>query len=440
MNWNIFFSYLKAEVFLKIFQRKGNQGGTPIKMLIEEEMWREETETNQNPPSVIAKLMGLNEFPESISENIAPRRIENSRKSDRSYEKKMALVRQKFAEAKHMAANEKLFHSKEFQDALQFLSSNKDLFVKFLEEPNSLFSNNNGPPTPEIKHITVLKPSSESIQKLPKEHCSLGDRDIEISLTKPPHPTRIVVLKPSLDNIHDASRSIFESSYTGGDISFSKSESMNLDDDLEVYTPSSGRSWDYNNSRIGSPLSHSSFREVHRSSEPRVIREAKKRLVERWEMVSSKEEEKFGATGTVSTLGEMLNIHETKREEESRGTEGRETECRIPLDSECHIPLHRSKSLPACSSVYQDGTDSGTRSGVAQKELEKSKSAKFRWRLPSLFFSRSNKRPVDYSNCVNQHSASMDRGATENEGGSCSSSCQDSQENCDTSTKVQCVF
>jgi Protein of unknown function (DUF3741) len=403
-------------------------------MLIEEEMWREETETNPNPPSVIAKLMGLNEFPGSIStpEDIAPRRIENSRKSDSSYEKKMVLVRQKFSEAKHMATNEKLFHSKEFQDALQFLRSNRDLFVKFLEEPNSLFSNNCAPPPPEIKHITVLKPSSESIKKLPKEHCSIGDRDINISLTKPTHPTRIVVLKPSLDNIHDTSRSIFESSYTGCDISYSKSESMNLDDDLELYAPSSGRSWDYNNSRIGSPRSHSSFREVHRSSEPRVIREAKKRLVERWEIVSSKEEKKIGATGTVSTLGEMLAIHETKREEESRGTEKRETEC--------HVPLDRSKSLPACFSVYEDGTEAGTRSGIAQKKLEKPKSAKVRWRLPSLFFSRSNKRPVDHSNCVNQHSASLDRGATENGGGSCSSSCQDSQENCDTSTKVQCVF
>lgn len=396
-------------------------------MLIEEEMWREDTETNQNPPSVIARLMGLNEFPGSVPapEDIAPRKIENSRKSDGSYEKKMSLVRQKFAEAKHMATNEKLFHSKEFQDALQFLSSNRDLFVKFLEEPNSLFSSNNAPPSPEIKHITVLKPSSESIKKLPKEHCSLRDRDIDISLTKPTHPTRIVVLKPNLDNTHDTSRSIFESSYTGGDISFCKSESINLDDDMEVYTPSSGRSWDYNNSRIESPLSHShsSFKEVHRSNEPRVIREAKKRLVERWEMVSGKEEEeKTGTTGTVSTLGEMLTIHETKREEEYREPEERERE------SESHVPLHRSKSLPVCSSVYEDCSKTNTRSGVAPKELEKSKSAKFRWRLPSLFFSRTNKRPVD-----------NDRGAVENEEGSCSSSCHDSQENCDTATKVRCV-
>ncbi|KAJ4783112.1 hypothetical protein LUZ62_034358 [Rhynchospora pubera] len=410
-------------------QRQGKQGGTPIKMLIEEEMWREETETNQKPPSVVARLMGLNEFPESIptSEDIAPRKTENSRKHDSSYEKKMALVRQKFAEAKHMATNEKLFHSKEFQDALQFLSSNRDLFIKFLEEPSSLFASNNAPPSPEIKQITVLKPSSELIKKMPKEHCSLENRDIDISLTKPPQPTRIVVLKPSLDNIHDTGRSIFEDGYTGGDISFSKCDSINLDDDAEVYTPSSGRSWDYNNSRMGSPISLSSYKEVNQSNEPRVIREAKKRLVERWEMVSSKVEEKSSATGTVSTLGEMLTIHEPKREEEHRVAEKRE--------NENHASLHRSKSLPACTSLYEDGTEAGTRSGVVPKELEKSKSGKFRWKLPSLFFSKSSKRPVNYSSCVNQHNAGIDGEAIENEGGSCSSSCHDSQENCDISTK-----
>ncbi|KAF5959438.1 hypothetical protein HYC85_000647 [Camellia sinensis] len=52
----------------------------------------------------------------------------------------MALVRQKFIEAKRLATDEKLRQSKQFQDVLEVLSSNKDLFVKFLQEPNSLFS------------------------------------------------------------------------------------------------------------------------------------------------------------------------------------------------------------------------------------------------------------------------------------------------------------
>ena len=52
-------------------------------------------------------------------------------------EKKMALVRQKFMEAKRLSTDERLRQSKEFQDALEVLSSNKDLLLKILQEPNT---------------------------------------------------------------------------------------------------------------------------------------------------------------------------------------------------------------------------------------------------------------------------------------------------------------
>ncbi|KAJ4955465.1 hypothetical protein NE237_012248 [Protea cynaroides] len=79
-------------------------------------------------------------------------------------EKKMALVRQKFMEAKRLATDEKLRQSKEFQDALEVLSSNKDILLKFLHEPNFLFSQQlfelqSIPPPPQTNRITVLKPS-----------------------------------------------------------------------------------------------------------------------------------------------------------------------------------------------------------------------------------------------------------------------------------------
>jgi hypothetical protein len=45
---------------------------------------------------------------------------------------RMEIVRQNFMEAKRLATNEKLLHSKEFQDALEVLSSNRDLFLSFL--------------------------------------------------------------------------------------------------------------------------------------------------------------------------------------------------------------------------------------------------------------------------------------------------------------------
>ena len=60
--------------------------------------------------------------------------------------------------------DEKLRQTKEFQDALEVLSSNRELFLKFLEEPNSTFSQHlynfqSLSLPPEKKRITVLRPS-----------------------------------------------------------------------------------------------------------------------------------------------------------------------------------------------------------------------------------------------------------------------------------------
>ncbi|GLJ25543.1 hypothetical protein SUGI_0489200 [Cryptomeria japonica] len=57
-------------------------------------------------------------------------------------EAKMALVRDKFIDAKRLATDEKLQQSKEFLDALEVLQLNKDMFLKFLQDPNSLFAKN----------------------------------------------------------------------------------------------------------------------------------------------------------------------------------------------------------------------------------------------------------------------------------------------------------
>lgn len=66
-------------------------------------------------------------------------------------EAKMALVRQKFIDAKHLATDETLQQSEEFLDALGVLKSNKDLFLKFLQEPDSLFA----------KHLQDLQSASQ---------------------------------------------------------------------------------------------------------------------------------------------------------------------------------------------------------------------------------------------------------------------------------------
>ncbi|XP_024018418.1 uncharacterized protein LOC21399001 isoform X2 [Morus notabilis] len=281
-----------SEIRRNSSNRKAN--GTPMKMLIDQEMSKEIGLKNE-PPNVVAKLMGLDALPrqhphsslqrsntdsysrstfghsgmslgswqqEGFSDNRmqfdvqqCPERNEykdvyevwqqpqntnyvrdGSPQKERcnaiTNDRKMALVRQKFMEAKRLATDEKLRQSKEFQDALEVLSSNRDLFLKFLQEPNSLFSQHlyelQSTPPPETKRITVLRPSkivdnekfSVSRQKSDKhirkaaqtgqgavrDKNNTGHSSIFSSPKVdecPIQPTRIVVLKPSTGKTHD---------------------------------------------------------------------------------------------------------------------------------------------------------------------------------------------------------------------------------------------
>ncbi|XP_058095008.1 uncharacterized protein LOC131240648 isoform X2 [Magnolia sinica] len=274
--------------------------GTPMKMLIAQEMSKE-TESKHQPPSVVARLMGLDGLPAQQPASTAQRSMpegflrtasikpglvrryrhqenvlldeqmpdfhlsqasaqeqpeykdvgdvwqqsyvkdqpqQNGRYNENSSEKKMALVRQKFIEAKRLSTDEKLRQSKEFQDALEVLSSNRDLFLKFLQEPNSLFSKQEPnfskylyelqsiPPSPPTNRITVLKPS----KSVEMNGCVGSDTKTEMQIKKQQQlaeenqwdknkhswtssfahqkadnsqPTRIVVLKPSPGKTHD---------------------------------------------------------------------------------------------------------------------------------------------------------------------------------------------------------------------------------------------
>lgn len=268
--------------------RKSN--GTPIKMLIAQEMSKEEG-PKQSPPNLVAKLMGLDALPQrhqlgsaSCRSNLrGPRNHSGSvdfiqkehgfldtrehnginlyqeqgeykdvyeiwqqsckthgnlpqqgRYKQSKNEKSMALVREKFMEAKRLSTDEKHRQSKQFQDALEVLSSNKDLFLKLLQEPNSLFSQHHNlqsvppPPPPDSKRITVLRPSklvdghklTGSGKKNGKQinetaqmgHCNMWDKSNSRFLQSPEcykyngnptQPTRIVVLKPSSGKPHE---------------------------------------------------------------------------------------------------------------------------------------------------------------------------------------------------------------------------------------------
>jgi len=125
---------------------------------------------------------------------------ENMLKYEKLNEVKIALVRQKFMDAKRLATDETLQQSKEFVEAVEFLQSNKDAFLKFLEEPNSLFSkkpqhSRSMPSAPEVKQITLLKSSNatKACQMLTeednnKERCPKGGRKTEKHHRKPTVP------------------------------------------------------------------------------------------------------------------------------------------------------------------------------------------------------------------------------------------------------------
>ncbi|KAJ4979739.1 hypothetical protein NE237_010519 [Protea cynaroides] len=202
-------------------------GGTPVRNLLVEEM-SNDMEPKRRPPSVIAKLMGLDaqppqqpvrKQPKIFSENYLQktasiafqeknpsresRSLRNKHKKGHiefknAYEvsetskaekqshpliqkgiantkprdAKMSFVRQKFMDAKLLSTDEKLRQSKEFHEALKVLDSNKDLLFKFLQEPDSLFTKHlydfhGAPPPDQFGHITVLKSSNASKHEHP---------------------------------------------------------------------------------------------------------------------------------------------------------------------------------------------------------------------------------------------------------------------------------
>ncbi|XP_057438461.1 uncharacterized protein LOC130730463 [Lotus japonicus] len=257
--------------------------GTPIKMLIDQEMSKEVV-SKHNPPNVVAKLMGLEALPqgnhnlsvershrgdysqhmcghsgtpfnhwqledrfmdkEMLHEihpgteqiaykdiyeiwlqsqrkgNVKDKTPERERWPEDVNEKKMALIRQKFMEAKRLSTDERLRQSKEFDDALEVLSSNNDLLIKLLDSQN--LYDLQSTPLAETKRITVLKPSkvidNEKSDRKGKKNDNHTKKPANVGAAReknspvysqasqnefPGQPTRIVVLKPSSMKTHE---------------------------------------------------------------------------------------------------------------------------------------------------------------------------------------------------------------------------------------------
>ncbi|OMO58657.1 hypothetical protein COLO4_34473 [Corchorus olitorius] len=95
-----------------------------------------------------------------------------------------AFVNQKLTDGENLSSNEVANRSKNFIDALEILNSNKELFMKLLQDPNSLL----------VKHIQGLRDSQENKQQ--SQSSSKAQKESE------PLDT-IVLLKPGMQNCPD---------------------------------------------------------------------------------------------------------------------------------------------------------------------------------------------------------------------------------------------
>ncbi|XP_010529869.1 PREDICTED: uncharacterized protein LOC104806591 [Tarenaya hassleriana] len=274
--------------------------GKPMKSLLAQEMSKQ-NESKRKSPSIIARLMGLDGLPSQSSSHKQRKPMENQQcrtrasekdlggsayNGDRSFRKgskeegefkdvfevldskkvesgrnlyqgrsnsslteaEMVFIRQKFMEAKRLSTDEKLRHSKEFNDAIEALDSNKDLLLKFLQHPDSLFTRHlhdlqsithkplssqvpslkstNGPNT--VDRIKTQKADRELLWKSHRvrdgggggspshsrgRHASCDNNAFdlpqeELEERSMLQPTKIVVLKPNFGKMRNADRSL----------------------------------------------------------------------------------------------------------------------------------------------------------------------------------------------------------------------------------------
>lgn len=278
----------------------GRAAGIPMKKLLAEEMSKD-VESKRRSPSVIARLMGLEglpsprhvqrqqkKFPENYQQksfsmnnqrssqlyegqsnrrsftdqqefkdvyedleasHVANRRCSSRRNGNSILTKtEMDLIQQKFMDAKRLSTDEKFQSSKELDDTLEMLDSNKDLLLKYLGQSDSLFVKHlhdlqGDPGRSRGSHIVVSKLSnSEKFESKAKAWRAEKDTSKkphigshlkrEDGLLLEPHsrhrariarsssriqleettdeknlPTRIVVLKPNLGKTQKSSTS-----------------------------------------------------------------------------------------------------------------------------------------------------------------------------------------------------------------------------------------
>lgn len=278
-------------------------GGTPIRTLIDEEISKE-SEIRRHSPSLVARLMGLDTLPahavqkkhnvmdtrrshesfsgfedkyvssedhsaqKTLDEHEDIKDVYEIAETSKSEKQKNQSIRRgisysgrsdtKYMDSKHLSTVETLQKPHKLDDMLEISDLNKDPFLKFLQEPNSLFSKHlqdlKGAPPPHASHITILK-STRAREAKHSEVCPQSERSgrrrariqvDDIAYFRKPairhdssslnehksalshmlskldygveadgcrHPTQIVVLKPRLSKVHKTARTVNLSRY-----------------------------------------------------------------------------------------------------------------------------------------------------------------------------------------------------------------------------------
>uniref|UniRef100_A0A2N9HIZ6 DUF4378 domain-containing protein n=1 Tax=Fagus sylvatica TaxID=28930 RepID=A0A2N9HIZ6_FAGSY len=150
--------------------------------------------------------------------------VEDRKISSSSSEERMAFISQNFSGEKCISVDKKLQNSKELQDSMGITDSKKDLCPKYLQEPDSLFTKHlqdwqSVPPYSQFEHHTVSKSSHTSYHSNMVKCGKLGRTTLQgnVKLLQKPDNGLVRNLhgELGLDNICNYSRSELESNGEG---------------------------------------------------------------------------------------------------------------------------------------------------------------------------------------------------------------------------------
>lgn len=146
--------------------------------------------------------------------------VEDGKPSSSSSEEKMAFIRQNFLDSNCISGDRKLQNQKELQDAMDITDSKNDLFLKYFKEPDSSFTKHSQdwkgvPPDAQSGHVTVSKSSCTSYSSNIDNHRNLGRTTVQGNVKLLQKPQNGLVGNSygelGLDNISKFSRSRLES-------------------------------------------------------------------------------------------------------------------------------------------------------------------------------------------------------------------------------------